>query len=100
MMQSHTIQECEPSITEREAKDFLASHWKHLGQPEINEPLVYCSWPEQFGSSAGPFNGVGCQVMTLFRMEAWLGVYTNTAVIFCGGKVTHVGDLNITARII
>lgn len=99
-MLSCTIQESEPSITEREAKEFLDAHWAKTQQPAIEEPLVYCSWPERFSSTSGPFKGIGGQSHTLFRMEAWVGVYSKTAIVFCGGKPVQVGCLNITVRII
>lgn len=46
--------------------------------------LSYYSWPQAFGSTAGPFGGCGGQMVTTFQIDAWTdGV---AAVIFCGGR--------------
>lgn len=58
--------------------------------------MIYCSWPEVFGSTAGPFGGIGGQAMTTFRMEAWM--YDQWAVVFCGIRIVYVGEFSIGAR--
>lgn len=96
-MHSSTIGQSEPSITEDRAREWLRNHYGSVGSPDIYEPLVYCSWPQEFGSTCGPWPGIGGQAMTLLRMEAWLSVYSGIAVIFCGGRFVEIKQLNITA---
>tara|TARA_B100000809_G_C15139378_1_gene532325 strand:- start:2484 stop:2756 length:273 start_codon:yes stop_codon:yes gene_type:complete len=50
--------------------------------------LNYSSWTETFGSTSGPFGGIGGKAMSVFTIEAWSdGV---AAVIFCKGRVIGV----------
>ena len=53
--------------------------------------LDYYAWPQTFGSTAGPFGGVGGQAITTFTIEAWEYNY-RFAVIFCGTKIIKVTD--------
>lgn len=50
----------------------------------------YYAYPEVFGSTAGPFGGIGGQAMTTFTIEAW--VCGKTAVLFCGDRILKVTD--------
>lgn len=52
--------------------------------------LEYWAYPQGFGSTAGPFGGVGGQAFTTFTIEAW--VFSKYAVLFCGNKVLRVTD--------
>lgn len=54
------------------------------------DTLEYWAYPQVFGSTAGPFGGIGGQAMTTFTIEAW--VCGCIAVLFCGGKVLKVTD--------
>lgn len=54
------------------------------------DSLDYWAWPQVFGSTAGPFGGIGGQAMTTFTIEAW--VCGSVAAIFCGGRVLKVVD--------
>ena len=58
--------------------------------------MTYCSWPEVFASTAGPFGGIGGQAMTTFRMEAW--VWHDWAVVFCKGRIVRIGRFQIQAE--
>lgn len=52
--------------------------------------LDYWAWPRVYGSTAGPFGGVGGAAMTTFTVEAWTsGIHT---VIFCKGRVLGVRE--------
>lgn len=53
--------------------------------------LEYWAWPQVFGSTAGPFGGVGGQAMTTFTIEAWHDGGGNAA-LFCGGRVLKITD--------
>lgn len=55
---------------------------KELGVPEAW--LDYYAWPQAFGSTAGPFGGIGGQAVTSFTIEAFAN--GSEAVIFCRGK--------------
>lgn len=52
--------------------------------------LQYAAWPQVFGSTAGPFKGVGGASMSTFTIEAWY--YNSKALIFCKGKVLKLVD--------
>lgn len=54
------------------------------------DELQYVRWIQTFGSTAGPFGGIGGQAATNFLMEAW--VWDNFAVVFCGGKRIKITD--------
>jgi hypothetical protein len=54
------------------------------------DELQYVRWVQTFGSTAGPFGGIGGQAMTNLLMEAW--VWDNFAVVFCGGKRIKMTD--------
>ena len=43
--------------------------------------IDYYAWPQAFGSTAGPFGGIGGQAMTSFTIEAYAN--GREAVIFC-----------------
>lgn len=56
------------------------------------EHLSYYAWPEVFGSTAGPFGGIGGQAMSTFTLEAYAND-VGQAVIFCQGKrIRKVND--------
>ena len=78
-MDSYTAKEDLQGVSEDEASEILKQG-----------DLVYYAWPEIFGSTAGPFGGIGGQAMTSFTIEAWSG--GRKAVIFCKGKVIKVVD--------
>lgn len=54
--------------------------------------LDYWAWPKAFGSTAGPFGGVGGQAISTFTLEAWTLGYGCPAVTFCRGRVIRVED--------
>lgn len=51
------------------------------------EDLGYYSWPEAFGSTAGPFGGIGGQAITTFQVEAFHLDDTGEAVLYCNGRL-------------
>jgi hypothetical protein len=55
-----------------------------------NERPVYYAWPEQFGSTTGPFKGIGGAAMSTFTVEAWVG--SEKTVLCCNGKVVKTVD--------
>ena len=54
------------------------------------EEIVYYAWPQMFGSTTGPFGGVGGQACTMFTIEAFV-IYP-FAIIYCGGKFWFVSE--------
>lgn len=64
---------------------------ERYGKPDLRfdvDSLRYFAWPEVYGSTAGPFGGIGGATMTVFTLEAW--VTGRFAVIFCGNKIIDV----------
>lgn len=47
--------------------------------------ISYYSWPQTFGSTAGPFGGIGGQMISIFQIEAY--AFGQNAVLFCGGRI-------------
>ena len=52
--------------------------------------LDYYAWPQVFGTTAGPFGGIGGATMTTFTIEAFYDPARGKAVLFCGKKVLRV----------
>lgn len=50
--------------------------------------LEYFAWPQQFGSTTGPFGGIGGQAISTFTLEAWSD--GRNAAIFCNGRFVKV----------
>lgn len=98
-MKDKTLKQHEPTITREKAAEKLQKWADHnrMGKVDPSE-FVYCSWVETFGSTAGPFKGVGGCAMTSFRMEAWYWEGWGVGVVFCGGKVVQVGYFSISAN--
>lgn len=46
--------------------------------------LHYYVFPKMYGSTSGPFGGIGGACMTSFDMEAVMDEVTGIACIFCG----------------
>ena len=70
------------------ATEYLTKKF-HDGQFGIVRPedLEYYSFPQSFGSTAGPFGGIGGQAITSFQIEVFTHQYGGYgAVIFCGGR--------------
>lgn len=80
ILQSISKQEAIEAIKKR--LPVQASQWVTV------DYLDYWAWPQVFGSTAGPFGGVGGQAMTTFTIEAW--EQDGVAVIFCGNKILKV----------
>ena len=51
------------------------------------EFVDWWSWPEMFGSTAGPGGGIGGQMMTQFQVFAFAADYTEKKpLIYCAGR--------------
>jgi len=46
--------------------------------------LDYYAWPQVFGSTSGPFTGIGGQAISTFTIEAYSD--GRNAVLFCNGR--------------
>lgn len=96
-MKSSTLKQHEPSLAREQVFEMLRNRIsKEASYSPAIEDLVYCSWPETFGSTCGPFRGAGGQAMTTFRMEAW--ECDGFAVVFCGGRIVKTGHFSIGAN--
>lgn len=58
--------------------------------------LQYFAWPQTFGSTAGPFGGIGGQAVSTFTIEAWWD--GSRAVLFCGGRLLKITNHFDAAR--
>lgn len=54
--------------------------------------MDYFRFPRTYGSTAGPFGGIGGCAMTQFTLEVWQDSTSNFGVVFCKGKVLAVTD--------
>jgi len=77
-----SIEKTLPSIPAKDVVELLG------GNPE---DLEYWAWPHVFGSTTGPFGGIGGQTLTTFTVEAWHDG-TGKAVLFSNGRVFKVTD--------
>jgi hypothetical protein len=55
-----------------------------ISEVNILNDLNYYAWPQVFGSTSGPFGGVGGQAFSTFTIEAW--EFMGCAVLFCQNK--------------
>ena len=76
------------SITKEPAMTLLGA--KYPDATNHSDELEYWAWPQVFGSTTGPFGGIGGQAMTTFTIEAWAD--GSHAVLFCCGKPIKVTD--------
>ena len=65
-------------VTRQKAADYMQCR---------EDEIDFYAWPEIFGSTAGPFKGIGGAAMTTFTMSAWLNRRTNESIICCGDKI-------------
>ena len=85
-----------PSISKEEAAELVAS--KFPAQCGTNDRWSYYRFPKMYGSTAGPFRGVGGRAMTTFTIEAWHSDW-GPAVIFFNGRIIAVtSDLVVQAQ--
>lgn len=92
-MRDKSCSESMPSIRYYDAVECVGKWlFERHGMPVTWDSLkgVYHSWECLFGSTCGPFDGIGGQSMTTFRMEAW--VFGELACVFCNGRVVKVTD--------
>ena len=96
-MINNSMKHSEPSLSREDVIDCLQSYVAgETGVRPCIDDLTYCSWPELFGSTAGPFSGIGGQAMTTFRMEAWM--YDQWATVFSCGRIVKTGRFHISAK--
>ena len=77
-------------ITQLQAAEMLHKKFSQFSVDEYYYSIDYYAWPQVFGSTAGPFGGIGGATMTSFTIESWS--MHNFAVLFCGNKVMKVTD--------
>jgi len=96
-MQDRSLKEDVPSIPRGEIVERLNANLSRVAGVRVTpEELVYCSWPETFANTSGPFERVGGSSLTEVRMEAW--VWERWAIIFCAGKVVRFSEFQISAK--
>lgn len=76
-----------PSITEEKAVEIMT-----IDNGAFANDMSYYAWPETFGSTAGPFGGLGGAAMSTFTIEAWQDNYTGKTLLFCNGKALKIVD--------
>jgi len=90
-----------PSISAVDAwamlKEKFPDVFEDVPQFAIKRRLQYYTWPRDYGSTAGPFRGLGGQAFSRFQVEAWAaGSYM---MLFTNGKpfAFGVGEIHVTA---
>lgn len=58
----------------------------------IPQDLTVVSWPRVYGSTAGPFGGIGGQMMTTFQLTAYVADQFDIAAVYCGPKLLCVSE--------
>ena len=56
---------------------------KQFGHSEFQ----HYTFPKTFGSTSGPFGGIGGSAMTTFTMEAFVCQRTGEALLFCQDRI-------------
>ena len=87
-MQRARLKNSLPSMAMEEAQVLLGSY----------QDTVYYAWPQRFGSTAGPFPGIGGAAVSTFTMEAWVG--RDSALVFCNGRIVKQVPLDEFAKMI
>jgi hypothetical protein len=77
-------------VPKEDAAKILKRFLPDTPEDQIAEGLSYYAWPETFGSTCGPFHGIGGQVVTQFTIEAW--EILSNAVLFCNGRIIRVTE--------
>lgn len=54
--------------------------------------LDMVTWAKVYGSTAGPFGGLGGQMMTRFQLTAYLFSSLGIAAVYCGAKLLFVSE--------
>lgn len=54
--------------------------------PILEEDLIWMSFPKSFGSTAGPFGGIGGQMMTSFQIILVQCGYFRETLIYANGR--------------
>jgi len=49
------------------------------------DALEWWSWPEVFGSTAGPRGGIGGQTVTTFQVFGFWDDASDTGILYCSG---------------
>lgn len=63
-----------------------------------SDDVDYYAWPQTFGSTSGPFGGIGGQTISCFTIEAY--AFAGDAVLFCNGKrLRRVNNFNPLMRV-
>lgn len=75
-------------ITKEQAYEAVKKRLPDVAQYALPDYMQYWAWPQTFGSTAGPFGGVGGQAFTTFTIEAWEA--NDIAIIFCGDKILRI----------
>ena len=75
-------------VTQEQAYEAIYAKYPEAGNIIRPEYLEYWAYPQSFGSTSGPFGGVGGQAFTTFTIEAWVDEYF--ACLFCMGKIVKV----------
>ena len=69
--------------------DFSVDELIEEGKKRVNSKDKYSfawhSWPQTFGSTAGPHDGIGGQAMTEFQVFLFENTYTHECMLFCDG---------------
>ena len=77
-------------VPKEDAAKILKRFLPETPEDQIADQLNYYAWPEIFGSTCGPFHGIGGCALTQFTIEAW--EILGRAVLFCNGRIIRVTE--------
>jgi hypothetical protein len=91
-----------PQDLASEAVELWRDHWPDDGYMQYAHSFTVVSFPMMFGSTSGPFGGIGGAAMTNFKIDVYTDVGGGKAIVFANGRfwktVTHFKfDHNISA---
>jgi len=87
--QSENLQQLDKSLAAQLIKNRYFKD-DEMTQSYIESQLSYYAWPQVFGSTAGPFGGIGGQAISTFTIEAW--EFMGHAFLFCQHKSIKTTD--------
>jgi len=70
---------------EKQPPKEIVDIFKHHKVQYFSDDFSYYAWPQVFGSTAGPTNGMGGADMCAFTVECWVADGSGPYVCLCAG---------------
>lgn len=72
--------------------DKVRAHLASAGEPILDEEaLEWRSWPQMFGSTTGPWSGIGGAAVTSFQVAVAVGHAGRLILVFAGSDLLAYG---------